>query len=92
MVQNVRYLNGPPSHATLPFEYWTLILSGIQVFGIQMVTVLLLKCLNVMIWRYLERDFIESICFEVVYQMTNKIIWHQHQGNLIQREGSDSLK
>ena len=27
MVQNVQYLNG---HVTLPFEYWTLILSSIQ--------------------------------------------------------------
>ena len=42
---NVRYLNGPPSHATLPFEYRTPILSqysdesGIQVLGIHMVTV-----------------------------------------------------
>ena len=43
MVQNVRYSNGPPSHVTLPFEYRILILSGIQVFGIQMVTV---TCLN----------------------------------------------
>ena len=34
---NVQYSNGP-SHMTLPFEYPTLILSGIQVFGIQMVT------------------------------------------------------
>ena len=43
MVQNVRYSNGPPSHVTLPFEYRTPILPGIQmnlVFGIQMVTVL----------------------------------------------------
>ena len=32
--------DGPRSHITLPFEYQTLILSGIQVFGIQMVTVL----------------------------------------------------
>ena len=40
MVQNVRYLNGPPSHVTLPFEYRTPTLSGIQVFGIQMVTVI----------------------------------------------------
>ena len=44
MVQNVRYSNGPPSHVTLPFEYGTPILpysdeSGIQVFGIKMVTV-----------------------------------------------------
>ena len=39
MVQNVCYLNGPPSHAILPFENRTSILSGIQVFGIQMVTV-----------------------------------------------------
>ena len=38
MVQNVRYLNGPPSHMTLSYEYRTPILSGIQVFGIQMVT------------------------------------------------------
>ena len=30
MVQNVQYLNGPPSHVTLPFEYLTPILSGIQ--------------------------------------------------------------
>ena len=31
MVQNVRYLNGLPSHITLPFVYQTLLLSGIQV-------------------------------------------------------------
>ena len=30
MVQNVRYLNDPPSHMTFPFEYQTPILSGIQ--------------------------------------------------------------
>ena len=29
MVRNVRYLNGPPSHVTLSFEYWTPILTGI---------------------------------------------------------------
>ena len=39
MVQNVQYSNGPPSHVTLPFECRTPILSCIQVFGIQMVTV-----------------------------------------------------
>ena len=39
MVQIVWYLNGLPSHVTLPFEYCTPILSGIQVFSIQMVTV-----------------------------------------------------
>ena len=38
MVQNVRYLNGLPSHKTIPFEYRTSILSGIQVLGIQLVT------------------------------------------------------
>ena len=30
MVQNVWFSNGPPRHATLPFEYQTHILSGIQ--------------------------------------------------------------
>ena len=30
IVLDVQYLNGPPSHVTLPFEYWTSILSGIQ--------------------------------------------------------------
>ena len=30
IVQNVWYLNGLPSHVTLPFEYRTPILSGIQ--------------------------------------------------------------
>ena len=30
MVQNVRYLNGPPGHTTLPFDYRTPILSSIQ--------------------------------------------------------------
>ena len=40
MVQNVRYLNGPPSYVTWPFEYQTPIMSGIEVFGVQMVTVL----------------------------------------------------
>ena len=30
MVQNVQYLNGPPSQMTLQFEYWTPILSSIQ--------------------------------------------------------------
>ena len=39
MVPNVGYSNSPPSHVTLPFEYRTPILSGIQVLGIQMVTV-----------------------------------------------------
>ena len=39
MVQNVRYLNGPQIPVTLPFEYWTPILSGIQMFGIQMFSV-----------------------------------------------------
>ena len=39
MVQNVQYSNIPPSHMT-PFEYWTPIQMDIQVFGIQMVTVL----------------------------------------------------
>ena len=41
-VQNVWYLNGPPSQVTLPLEHQTLILSGIQIYqvlGIQMVTV-----------------------------------------------------
>ena len=37
MAQNVLYSNGQPSPVTLPFEYW--ILSGIQVSGIQIVTV-----------------------------------------------------
>ena len=35
MVQNVRYSNGQPSHVTLPFEYHTPIM-----YGIQMATVL----------------------------------------------------
>ena len=39
MVQNVQNSNGPPSHMALPFEYRTLILSCIQVFDNQMVTV-----------------------------------------------------
>ena len=43
MVQNIRYSNGLASHMTSPPEYRTPILysdeSGIQVFGIQMVTV-----------------------------------------------------
>ena len=39
MVQNVQYSNGLPSHMTLLFEYQTPILSGIQMFGVQMVTV-----------------------------------------------------
>ena len=38
MVQTVRYSNGLPSHVT-PFEYLTPILSSIQMFGVQMVTV-----------------------------------------------------
>ena len=41
MVKTVRYSNGLPSHATLPFEYRTTILSGIQLFRIQTVTALL---------------------------------------------------
>ena len=36
---NVKYLNSSPSHTTLPFEYRTPKLSGIQVFGIQSITV-----------------------------------------------------
>ena len=46
MFHNVWYLNGPPSHGTLPYEYLTPILSRILVssilaFFIQMVTVYL---------------------------------------------------
>ena len=40
---DVRYMKCPPSRVTLPFEYWTPILSGIQmnpVFGILVVTVI----------------------------------------------------
>ena len=36
----IRYLSGPPSHVTLLFEYQTPTLYGIQVSGIQMVTVI----------------------------------------------------
>ena len=44
MVQNVWYSNGRPSHVTLPFQYRTHHVqysdeSGIQVSGIQIVTV-----------------------------------------------------
>ena len=47
-IKNVTFINifsknGPPSHMTFLFEYWTPILSdksGFQVFGIQMVTVI----------------------------------------------------
>ena len=39
MVQDICYSNGPPSHTTLPFEYRTPIMSGIQVSGIEMVNV-----------------------------------------------------
>ena len=39
IVQNVWFSNGLPSHVTLPFEYRTPTLSGIQVFSILMVTV-----------------------------------------------------
>ena len=46
LVQNVLYSNGPPSHVTLPCEYRTPILSGIQVFGIQIVTVFKLGLIN----------------------------------------------
>ena len=44
MVQNVRYWNGQPSHVTLPFEYGIPILSAIQEFGIQIVTVSTKSC------------------------------------------------
>ena len=30
MIQNVRYSKGPPNHVTFPFEYWTPVLSSIQ--------------------------------------------------------------
>ena len=40
MVHYVRYLNSQPSHVTLLFEYQTPTLSSIQVFRVQMVTVL----------------------------------------------------
>ena len=43
MVLNVWYLNGPPSHVNLLFEYLTPVLSCIQVFSIQIVTVFLNK-------------------------------------------------
>ena len=39
MVQNVQYSNGRPSRVTLPLEYQTPKVSGIQLSGIQMVTV-----------------------------------------------------
>ena len=39
MVYIVQYSNGLPSHVTLPLEYRAPILSGIQVFCIQMITV-----------------------------------------------------
>ena len=35
------FFNGPPSYVTLPFEYRTPTLTGIQVFSIQVVTVIL---------------------------------------------------
>ena len=34
MVQNVWYLNGPPSHVALPFEYGTLKLFSIQIIPV----------------------------------------------------------
>ena len=40
MVQNIRYLNGRPSHMTIPFDYRTPEVSGIEssiwMYGIQM--------------------------------------------------------
>ena len=42
MIQNVGYLNGPPSNVTWPYDYQTPIMSSIQMnllFSIQMVTV-----------------------------------------------------
>ena len=36
MVQNVQNLSDRPSHVTLPLEYWTLKVSGIQMSGILM--------------------------------------------------------
>ena len=40
MVHYVQYSNGLMSHVILPFEYQTPILFAIQMFGIQMGTVL----------------------------------------------------
>ena len=38
MVQNVRYMNGPPSHVTLPFEYQTSCVQYSDESGIQVST------------------------------------------------------
>ena len=58
MVQNVQYLNGRPRHVTLPFEYWTPILSGIQVSSIQIVTLVRLSNGHTLI----NEQFLYSIC------------------------------
>ena len=40
MVQNDQYLNGPPRHVTLSFDYRTPILSGIQMVTVSLSFVL----------------------------------------------------
>ena len=48
----------PPSHLILPFVYQTTILSGIQVFGIPMVTVL--RCSTLRVYCYIQLEGKES--------------------------------
>ena len=53
MVQNVQHLNGPTNHATV----WYSDESGIQVFGIHMVTVLLTSLGTIQTCTQLESRF-----------------------------------
>ena len=60
MVQNVRYLNGLPSHVTITFKYQTFILKGFQVLGIHMATVS--QILKLLTLELLIDNIFLSIC------------------------------
>ena len=74
MVQNVWYTNGPPSHLTLPFEYRTLILSGIQMN-------LVFRCWVFRWLLYYNNQFMAGItvvwfCFLITYRWSKTtLLW-----------------
>ena len=62
MVQNVQYSNSPPSHVTLPFEYRTHILSGIQLNPVFMCSVFRwLLYFEVLTLLHLFQSFLEFL-------------------------------
>ena len=78
MVQNVRYLNGLPSHKTIPFEYRTSILSGIQVLGIQLVTAQRIQIIWQTDFGYLNARQVHSKKVNIIL---NVVLWFQINDN-----------